>query len=600
MDSRLSEADIERILDVESPVRTGFTYANSQAYNRHRSEKYVHPRMSRPMILSRTSSYSSSFSKEDLRSRFKDFQDQEVVDVRRQNVVMSTVYTLFSAVIYILTLPYHGLKALASNIYNFTNTVSTSVFNAAASAVYFTCYYLVAVPLQAIGSCYNRLTKPHQQQEFARANHHIDLGDRKITKTFEKEEVRRSARLQTTLRYVFAEESSGSEFAGGGDVVEVGTLHEASFRENVATTLDQVSHAVFYYLSTAWSYITDKRIRQNWYNSCLDVYRRAISSRWTTACCLFILLPFLLGVLGAFLYIPLPSILQLDIPVHQQEVVIQETTVKPQGAPVQQQATKCCLSDLEGDIEKRFKDLQMLMASKISEQNSLFAKEIERIKQEKETVIVSPEVSREFSLSEVDLGRIQKMIANSIDTYDADKTGMPDYALESAGGSVISTRCTETYNEKSRLESIYGFPLWYSSYSPRSVIQRKAQGATAGECWAFIGGHGFLTIRLAGRIDVTAVSYEHLPKAVSPQGHINSAPKEFLVWSYQTLEDTTSRVLLGSFEYDDQGNAIQTFKTQNRDPEGTPIIELETLTNHGSEYTCLYRFRVHGNLRHED
>lgn len=37
----------------------------------------------------------------------------------------------------------------------------------------------------------------------------------------------------------------------------------------------------------------------------------------------------------------------------------------------------------------------------------------------------------------------------------------------------------------------------YSSYSPRSVIQRKGYGASAGECWAFYGGRGFLTIGLS-------------------------------------------------------------------------------------------------------
>lgn len=71
----------------------------------------------------------------------------------------------------------------------------------------------------------------------------------------------------------------------------------------------------------------------------------------------------------------------------------------------------------------------------------------------------------------------------------------------------MSTRCTVQYDEKSRVQKIFGFPLWYSSYSPRSVIQRKGYGASAGECWAFNGGHGFLTIQLSTRIKVTAVSY---------------------------------------------------------------------------------------------
>ena len=55
--------------------------------------------------------------------------------------------------------------------------------------------------------------------------------------------------------------------------------------------------------------------------------------------------------------------------------------------------------------------------------------------------------------------------------YDADKTGKFDYALESAGGSVISTKCTESYNVKSARISVLGIPLWYPSNNPRTIIQ---------------------------------------------------------------------------------------------------------------------------------
>lgn len=63
------------------------------------------------------------------------------------------------------------------------------------------------------------------------------------------------------------------------------------------------------------------------------------------------------------------------------------------------------------------------------------------------------------------------MISAAILKYDADKTGLADHALESAGGSVISVRCSETYEHRTRRESIFGIPLWYKSYSPRTVIQ---------------------------------------------------------------------------------------------------------------------------------
>jgi hypothetical protein len=42
-----------------------------------------------------------------------------------------------------------------------------------------------------------------------------------------------------------------------------------------------------------------------------------------------------------------------------------------------------------------------------------------------------------------------------------------------AGGSVISTRCTETYQAKTPQLSVMGIPLWYPPNNPRTVIQVK-------------------------------------------------------------------------------------------------------------------------------
>ncbi|KAI1698303.1 nuclear migration and anchoring protein unc-84 [Ditylenchus destructor] len=87
---------------------------------------------------------------------------------------------------------------------------------------------------------------------------------------------------------------------------------------------------------------------------------------------------------------------------------------------------------------------------------------------------------------------------------------------------------------------IFGILLWYSSYSPSSIIQRKGHGVSAGECWPFVGPHGYLTIKLSQNINVTAASYEHLPVQLSPNGHIQTAPKNVLVYSYQDVDDLDS------------------------------------------------------------
>lgn len=44
-----------------------------------------------------------------------------------------------------------------------------------------------------------------------------------------------------------------------------------------------------------------------------------------------------------------------------------------------------------------------------------------------------------------------------------------------SGASVISTRCSETYETKTALLSLFGIPLWYHSQSPRVILQVGAQ-----------------------------------------------------------------------------------------------------------------------------
>ena len=53
--------------------------------------------------------------------------------------------------------------------------------------------------------------------------------------------------------------------------------------------------------------------------------------------------------------------------------------------------------------------------------------------------------------------RVREIVKEAIKIYDADKTGRVDYALESAGGQIISTRCTQKYDIKTRVVKLIGF-----------------------------------------------------------------------------------------------------------------------------------------------
>ncbi|KAK3601857.1 hypothetical protein CHS0354_041780 [Potamilus streckersoni] len=185
---------------------------------------------------------------------------------------------------------------------------------------------------------------------------------------------------------------------------------------------------------------------------------------------------------------------------------------------------------------------------------------------------------------------VKIIIEDALQKYSADKTGLADFALESAGGSVISTRCSETYYKKTALISVFGIPLWYSSNSPRTVIQPEVH---PGECWAFRGSQGYIVIQLSTAIVPTGFTLEHIPKSLSPTGNIDSAPRDFTVFGLQ--DEIKEGVNLGNFSYNQDGKPMQFFPVQIKDSPHFRLVELQILNNHGNlEYTCLYRFRVHG------
>nr|XP_038028989.1 LOW QUALITY PROTEIN: SUN domain-containing protein 2 [Anas platyrhynchos] len=191
--------------------------------------------------------------------------------------------------------------------------------------------------------------------------------------------------------------------------------------------------------------------------------------------------------------------------------------------------------------------------------------------------------------------QVHLIVDQALKRYSEDRVGMVDYALESAGASVINTRCSETYETKTALLSLFGIPLWYQSQSPRVILQPDVN---PGNCWAFRGSQGFAVIRLSSPIRPTAVTLEHIPRALSPQGIIPSAPKDFSVYGLKEERDEEG-LLLGRFTYDQDGNPIQTFLLEG-DAVGTfQLVELRVLSNWGHpEYTCIYRFRVHGEPAH--
>ncbi|XP_027717594.1 SUN domain-containing protein 2-like, partial [Vombatus ursinus] len=124
---------------------------------------------------------------------------------------------------------------------------------------------------------------------------------------------------------------------------------------------------------------------------------------------------------------------------------------------------------------------------------------------------------------------VNQIIKEALKEHSEDRIGLVDYALESSGASIVSSHSSETYGirtEWSAHFTLLGIPLWRYFQSPRVILQPDVY---PGNCWAFRGPRGFVVVRLSARIQLTAITLEHVPKALSPNSDIPSAPKDFVV-----------------------------------------------------------------------
>ncbi|GLV36599.1 klaroid [Carabus blaptoides fortunei] len=185
---------------------------------------------------------------------------------------------------------------------------------------------------------------------------------------------------------------------------------------------------------------------------------------------------------------------------------------------------------------------------------------------------------------------VRGIVRKELEHQNSDQTGKPDYALESTGAYIISTRQTEPYCKALML---FGIPLCGFSTGPNALIQ---PGVMPGECWAFKGQTGTAVIRLITKIYVTGVTVEHISRSISPSGQTNSAPKLFSIWGLHSPDDKEG-FFFGQYIYDTNGAALQYFPVVHKCLHMFDIIEFKVHSNHGHrDYTCIYRLRVHGDL----
>ena len=212
-----------------------------------------------------------------------------------------------------------------------------------------------------------------------------------------------------------------------------------------------------------------------------------------------------------------------------------------------------------------------------------------------------------------------KDIDRLLEIEDADRTGKFDYASVIHGARVLRRGPRAT-----SLSLFEGLPLInrvlaysklrFYGHPPEVALRPTTALYSPGHCWSFgddfssnrarlqtqadglQGEYATLTVALSQEIIVTEVVIDHAPRG-SASNNGNTAIKTFRVIGYEDMGAFGEPWELGSFQYDFK-LGLQTF-TIPTSIDGTTVPKLKAVslavdTNWGAEYSCLYRFRVHG------
>lgn len=189
---------------------------------------------------------------------------------------------------------------------------------------------------------------------------------------------------------------------------------------------------------------------------------------------------------------------------------------------------------------------------------------------------------------------VLQIIESKLEQFLADKIGRPDFALASAGARIMQGSTSPSYSATS------WWPLSFlgarqSASAPASVVIQ--QDNSIGNCYALAGQEGHITIQLALPIIPVAFTLDHISSEIAFNS--TSTPKDFRVIGYRNASDPTP-ITFGPFTYrlGKDAKQIQTFEipSDQQITETISFVTLDVKSNYGNtDYTCVYRFRVHGN-----
>lgn len=196
--------------------------------------------------------------------------------------------------------------------------------------------------------------------------------------------------------------------------------------------------------------------------------------------------------------------------------------------------------------------------------------------------------------------RMHDNIQNSLEKYANDEGKGVDFALISGGAYVIQHLTSKTFSQPASfllygLGKLLNYPPLYEP--PETAL---TPGRMRGKCWPMDGNHGNLGIKLSQKIIPRNFTLEHASSEISLD--LSSAPKLFVIKGYKDPFDFYEEPVIlaqGTYIRDGEpgGSPLQTILVEPRIEEAFGGIQLSVLSNYGNEhFTCIYRFRVHGDI----
>ena len=247
---------------------------------------------------------------------------------------------------------------------------------------------------------------------------------------------------------------------------------------------------------------------------------------------------------------------------------------------------------------------------------------------------------------------IHHLVDSAVSTISQDILAKPDFALHSGGARIIPSLTSPTFEIRpqslgSQMIGLVTGNGYAIGRPPITALHHEMQN---GHCWPFAGGEGQLGVALASPIFMEEVTIDHVAKSIAFD--MRSAPRQMEVWGLVEGKDNIARVRawkedlasrkeakqptlgrddssttdgsdgsdgyhnyevdypktlpkypeyirLANFTYNIYStNNVQTFPVMPEIRElgiDFGIVVLRVLNNWGrDDFTCLYRFRVHG------